>query len=129
MTYKKELPNRDIWSELFVVRYRRHWFKSHIHQAVQCSLSSMGYGNRGYIRNLSLIQQHHIQCVTSTNWILKEWQHMAGFDDDGVWMKSIPHYDMNPSCQQGIVQSDGDSMLVLCVFMGQNFGPLIRLKM
>lgn len=54
---------------------------------------------------------------------------MAGLDNDGVWIKSTAHCSMNPGCLRSIVQADGDSMPVLFVFMWQNFGPLIRLKM
>ncbi|GBL84774.1 Transposable element Tcb2 transposase [Araneus ventricosus] len=71
------------------------------------------------------------------HWTVDVWKHVSSSDEslfqfsraDGrerVWRQ--PHESMDPTCQQGTVQSGGVSVMVWCVCSWLDMGPLIRLE-
>lgn len=79
---------------------------------------------------LAWARQHH-------HWTTDDWKHVAWSDEsrfqwyraDGrerVWR--LPHYSVDPTCQQGTVQAGGGSVMVWGVCSWHDMGPLIRLN-
>ncbi|GBM47074.1 hypothetical protein AVEN_179798-1 [Araneus ventricosus] len=71
------------------------------------------------------------------HWIVDDWKHVAWSDEshfqwsraDGcvrVWIQ--PHETMDPTCQQGTVQSGGVSVMVWAVCRWLDMRPLICLE-
>ncbi|GBM54985.1 hypothetical protein AVEN_82533-1 [Araneus ventricosus] len=101
----------------------------------------MGFRSRRAAIVPLLTAQHKALCIAwahqHSHWIVDDWKHVAWSDEsrfqlyraDGrvrIWRK--PHESMDPTCQQGTVQSGGASVMVWGLCSWGEMGSLIRLE-